>query len=63
MCRMLRGMREEAALTQRELAEKLKMHHSMVHRSEIADRRIDPVEFANWCRACERDPGEQIRQL
>ncbi|MGE3182354.1 MAG: helix-turn-helix domain-containing protein [Phycisphaerae bacterium] len=63
MCRMLREMREEASLTQRELAEKVKMHPSMVHRSEIGDRRIDPVEFANWCRACDRDPGAQIRLL
>ena len=54
-------MREEAGLTQRSLAIKLKMHASMVHRSEIGDRRIDPVEFAAWCRACGVDPGEAIR--
>jgi hypothetical protein len=30
---------------------------------EIGDRRIDPVEFAAWCRACGADPGEAIREL
>lgn len=56
-------MREQAGLTQRELAEMLKIHGSMVHRSEIGDRRIDPVEFADWCRACNVDPGEAIRRV
>lgn len=60
---MLRSMREQAGMTQRALAEKLKMHNSMVHRSEIGDRRIDPVEFAAWCRACGVDPGEAIRSV
>jgi len=56
-------MRSDAGLTQRALAEKLQMHNSMVHRSEIGDRRIDPVEFASWCRACGIDPGKAIREL
>lgn len=63
MCERLRQMREAAGLTQRDLADKLKMHNTMVHRSEIGDRRIDPVEFAAWCRACEADPGDEIRRL
>ena len=60
---MLRQMRNEAGLTQRQLAHKLRIHNTMVHRSEIGDRRIDPVEFAAWCRACGADPGEMIRDL
>jgi transcriptional regulator with XRE-family HTH domain len=63
LCAMLRTMREEAGLTQRALAVKLRMHHTMVHRSEIGDRRIDPVEFAAWCRACGVEPGEAIRRV
>ena len=61
LCAMLRRLRKEAGLTQRDLADRLEMHNSMVHRSEIGDRRIDPVEFADWCRACDVDPGEAIR--
>jgi transcriptional regulator with XRE-family HTH domain len=56
-------MRTNAGLTQRDLAQKLKMHNTMVHRSEIGDRRIDPVEFAAWCRACSVEPGQAIREL
>lgn len=50
-------------MTQRDLAKQLRMHNTMVHRSEIGDRRIDPVEFAAWCRACGFDPGEAIRKI
>lgn len=39
------------------------IHNTMVHRSEIGDRRIDPVEFAAWCRACGTVAGEMIRQV
>ena len=60
---MLRQMRVDAGLTQRSLAERLGIHNTMVHRSEIGDRRIDPVEFAEWCRACDVDPSEAIRKL
>ncbi|MEK6702279.1 MAG: helix-turn-helix transcriptional regulator [Planctomycetota bacterium] len=60
---MLKAMRMEAGLTQRELALKLRMHNTMVHRSEIGDRRIDPVEFAEWCRACGAEPGQVIGRL
>jgi ribosome-binding protein aMBF1 (putative translation factor) len=56
-------MRTKAGLTQWELAIKLRMHNTMVHRSEIGDRRIDPVEFAAWCRAFGADPGEAIGEL
>ena len=63
MCGMMQRMRADAGLTQRALAEKLGMHNTMVHRSEIGDRRIDPVEFAAWCRACGVDPGKAVREL
>lgn len=63
MCVLLRQMRTDAGLTQRDLAERLRMHNTMVHRSEIGDRRIDPVEFVAWCRACDVDPGTAIREI
>lgn len=39
------------------------IHNTIVHPSEIGDRRIDPVEFAAWYRACDADPGEMTRQI
>ena len=63
MCAKLRQLREDAGMTQRDMAERLKMHNTMVHRSEIGDRRIDPIEFIAWCKACDVDPAKIIREL
>lgn len=60
---MLREMREEAGLTQRELAERLRISHVMVHNSETAERRMDVTEFADWCEACGVDPVDAFRSL
>ena len=59
----LREMREQAGLTQRQLAAKLRMSHVMVHNSETAERRVDVMEFADWCRACGVDPAEKLKEL
>lgn len=49
-------MREEAGLTQRDLAAKLKTTHIFVHKSEVADRRVDVAEFMDWAVACGIEP-------
>lgn len=59
----LRAMREAAGLTHRELAKKLRLSHTMVHNSEVAERRVDVMEFADWCRACGVDPVVALRRL
>ena len=60
---MLRKMREEAGLTQRELAKRLRLTHSLVHNCEAAERRIDVMEFVDWCVACGRDPLEALKEM
>jgi hypothetical protein len=45
------------------MAKKLKKPPSYVHKSEIGDRRIDPIEFVAWCRACNRQPADSIKSL
>jgi transcriptional regulator with XRE-family HTH domain len=55
---LLREMRESAGLTQRELAQKLRINHTMVHNSETAERRVDVAEFIDWASACGLDPLE-----
>lgn len=57
----LREMREKARLTQRDLAKKLKMNHTMVHNSETAERRVDIAEFADWATACGVDPVDAFK--
>jgi transcriptional regulator with XRE-family HTH domain len=56
LCALLREWREEADLTQRDLAARLKKVPSYVHKVEVGDRRIDPLEFIAWCRGCGIDP-------
>jgi transcriptional regulator with XRE-family HTH domain len=59
----LRSMREKANLTQRQLAEKLDIQHTMVHNSETAERRVDVAEFADWAKACGVDPADAFREF
>jgi len=63
LCRVLLRLRKEAELTQRALGTKLKVPHSVIFKVEHGERRIDPVEFAAWCRACGADPSEIIREI
>jgi transcriptional regulator with XRE-family HTH domain len=59
-CALLRTWREEVGMTQRELATKLGKPHSFVHKSEIGERRLDPLEFIDICRALGRDPAKSL---
>ena len=60
---LLREMRESAGLTQRELAQKLRINHTMVHNSETAERRVDVAEFIDWATACGFDPIEAFGEF
>jgi transcriptional regulator with XRE-family HTH domain len=60
---MLRQIREDAELTQRDLAKKLRLHHSLVHNSETAERRVDVMEFIDWCEACGVNPADAFQRL
>ena len=55
---VLAEARQEAGLTQRELAARLKLPRSYVSKVETGERRIDPVECVAWARACAIEPGE-----
>lgn len=63
LCTILLRLRTDASLTQRDLGSKLKVPHSVIFKIEHGERRIDPVEFAQWCRACGADPAEIIREI
>ncbi len=60
---LLRRMREEAGLTQRDLAKRLRMNHTTVHNSETAERRVDVAEFVDWARACGVDPAVAFNEF
>jgi transcriptional regulator with XRE-family HTH domain len=63
MCAQLKAWREDAGLTQRALAAKLKKPHSFVYKTEKAERRIDPLEFMDWVKAAGADPSAAMRFL
>ena len=50
--------RKSRDLTQRQLAEKLDVIHSLVGKVEKGERRLDVVEFAKYCAALDTDPCE-----
>ncbi len=63
MCALLRAWRVGAELTQRDLALRLRKPPSFVHKVEVGERRIDPIEFITWCRACGIEANWGIQQL
>jgi len=63
LCALLRQLRSDAKLSQRDLAAKLEKQPSFVHKCEVGDRRIDPVELILWCRACGIAPIQALADL
>ena len=60
---LLRALREEAGLTQRELGKRMKKPQSWVYNCETANRRVDVAEFIAWCQACGSDPLKAMAAL
>lgn len=59
----LRASRENAGLTQRDLATRLKVPHSWIAKVESGERRIDLVEFFWFISACDIDPVPLSQKL
>jgi len=60
---LLRALREEAGLTQRDLGERLGKPQSWVYNCETANRRVDVTEFIALARACGVDPRDAFARL
>jgi transcriptional regulator with XRE-family HTH domain len=60
---LLRKMREEARLTQRELAKKIGKSQPWVFKSEAASRRVDIAEFLEWSIGCGVNPMDAFKLL
>jgi transcriptional regulator with XRE-family HTH domain len=60
---LLRDLRVEAELTQRELGKRLKKPQSWIHNCESGNRRVDATEFVAWVRACGSDPEKAFARL
>jgi ribosome-binding protein aMBF1 (putative translation factor) len=55
--------REQAGLTQRDLAARLKRPHSFVGRIEAGERRVDVIEFIEITRVMGLDPEHLFAKL
>lgn len=61
--RLLRDIRQDAHLTQRQVAERLQHHQAFVSRSETGERRLDVIELRALCRALDVPIREFIDRL
>src|SRR5689334_7309552 len=62
-CRLLIEAREEAGLSQHQLAKRLHTRQDWVSRYEAGQRRLDMVQVWRICRAIGIDPVEFMRRL
>jgi transcriptional regulator with XRE-family HTH domain len=60
---LLRQLREEAGLTQRDLGERLGRPQSWIYNCESANRRVDITEFVAWCSGCSAEPLKVFKQV
>lgn len=60
---LLVSAREEAELTQRDLAYRLKRPNSFVGRIEAGERRVDVIEFIEIARVLGTDPHRLLDRL
>ncbi len=56
----LRDKRNEKELTMRELAERMDVIHSWIGKVELGERRLDLIEYVQYCKALEVDPIEGL---
>lgn len=57
LAKLIQARTTELGLSVRALAEKLGKPRTTVHKTLCGDRRLDPIEFLDWCVALEiEDP-------
>lgn len=60
---LLRAMRQEAGLSQRDLAKELNVNsQTQIQYSETKSRRVDLAEFVAWAKACGIPPEEALKR-
>lgn len=60
---LIKGRTDCKGLTVRELAEKLDEHYSLVNKVEVGRRKLDIVEFVQYCEALDIAPEDGIKVI
>ena len=63
LCAWLKEKRELSNLTMRELAKLLNTSHATVGKIELGERRLDVIEWIEYCEALNADPFECLEAL
>lgn len=63
LLKLLRSWRERAGLTQTQVGERLGNTQTFISKVERGERRLDVVEFTEWCDALGMAPGEALQQF
>ncbi len=59
----LRNGRKAQGLTMRQLAEKMDVHHSVIGKIETGERRLDVIEFIEYCNILGIEPNNIINAI
>ncbi len=59
----LKENRQAQELTMRDLAKKLNMPHSFIGKVEQCERKLDVIEFINYCQALNLSPVDGIQLI
>lgn len=57
------NQRKKAGLSQRQLAGKMGVVHSLVGKVEQGERRLDPIELVMYCDGMRADPCKLIKEI
>lgn len=59
----LKSKRNEKGLSQRKLANRLDIHHSIIGKIEVGERQVNVVELITICKELDINPIEIIKEL
>lgn len=63
LCNWLKEQRINSNLTMKELGLLLNVHHSIVGKIELGERRLNVIEWIQYCEALNADPFECLESL
>jgi len=63
LCAWLKERRELSNLTMRDLAKLLDTSHATIGKIELGERRLDVIEWIEYCEALNADPFERLETL